>query len=147
MKSSSKILVGGVILGVMLLVVGIILYIQAWTIGFYEVNGQLVAYYPYASSSVLAWLLIILSFICFIATGASAAVKTGKEKREQTPPSASVQQTPPQYAPQQQIPQYPQQPPMQQTPPQSTMYCMSCGRAIPADAAVCPYCGDRVVKR
>lgn len=66
----------------------------------------------------------------------------GKRKSKYPEPyQPAIQQMPPAQQP------YYSQPPMQQQPPQSTMYCPSCGRAIPADAAVCPYCGDKVVKR
>jgi len=65
MKSSSKILIGGIIVGVILLFVGI-----------------RVAYFVYYVYRGWGELLIALSIICFLVTGIYATVKAQKEKSE-----------------------------------------------------------------
>ncbi len=158
MKSSSKILIGGIILGVILLFVGLYLYTYSSSYttlmpfhGTYI--GQSHSYYPYQQEGAF---LIILSVVCFFITGVSAAVKSGKEKRKQVLPSAPVQQTPLQSTPQQQILQpqpaqatqsYQQPPPPVQPPaPEVTQlqYCPSCGRKIKLEWSVCGYCGRKL---
>lgn len=163
MKSSSKILIGGVSIGVILIVVGFLLSISCYDRGLtttepgpsggWQVTHESDIVYPYRGWGML---LIFFSFIFFIATGISAAVKSGKEKREQTISSAPVQQTPPQSAPQQQIPQpqpaqatqtYQQPlPPVQPPASEATQlqYCPTCGKKIQPGWTVCGYCGRRL---
>ena len=162
MKSSSKILIGGVIL----LVIGFILCLYSET----QMTGGVMplghtfmpvydyyTVYPYRNLGIV---VIILSFVCFIAAGISAAKARKKEKREQTLPLAPVQQPPPQYALQQQIlqPQSAQvtqayQQPLQQPTTQITQsaeqtaqlqYCPFCGKQLQPEWSICPYCGKKL---
>ena len=157
MKSSSKILIGGIIL----LVMGFILCLYSETrtqTGFINTGHYFMptyhgyTVYPYRNLGIV---VIFLSFVCFVGAGISAA-KARKKEREKTIASAPVQQPPPQYAPQQQIPQpqptqatqiYQQPPPpVQQPAPEVTplQYCPSCGKKIQPDWSICGYCGRKL---
>jgi len=61
----------------------------------------------------------------------------------QQPPQQQQYTQPPPPPPQQQAPPPQQAPPQQQAPPpqQTGRFCSSCGKPIPQDAQVCPYCG------
>ena len=158
MKSSSKILIGGIIL----LVMGFILCLYSETqtevrvmpLGhtFMPVYDYYTVY-PYRNLGIV---VIFLSFVCFVGAGISAA-KARKKEREKTIASAPVQQPPPQYAPQQQIPQpqptqvtqiY-QQPLQQPTPPvvqpaPQLQFCPFCGKQLQPGWEVCGYCGRKL---
>ncbi|UCF08645.1 MAG: zinc ribbon domain-containing protein, partial [Thermoplasmata archaeon] len=49
---------------------------------------------------------------------------------------------PPQY-PQQYYPQQPPQPQYPQQPQMAFNYCRNCGKKIPPDSNICPYCGNK----
>ena len=109
-------------LGILLIVVGVILYIypEETTAFGYTVYTE----YPYRE---IGQLLLILGIVVAVIGGIVAAL------------ASSVSSSPEQQVHQ----HYYQQPPPPQQQPQQK-YCQSCGRSIPSDGVLCPYCGQNV---
>ncbi len=66
--------------------------------------------------------IVVIVLIVFIVAGIAGAAKSQKPPVTQQPPPVVIQQRPPQPLPEQK------------------RNCVSCGRAIPFDAQICPYC-------
>ena len=81
------------------------------------------------------WMLIIGLLVILVVIIAVIGVAVSASKRKQTPPPQQTYQQPPPPppAPVQQT---------QQSTPQSK-YCQSCGKSIPGDSLLCPYCGAK----
>ena len=111
-------------LGVVLIFVGIICYIFPQEQDIY-LGLATETIYPYRE---IGELLLILGIVVAVIGGIVAAVASSASTLP--PPSQQVHQ------------HYYQQPSSQTQQPQTnSKYCQSCGRSIPVDGVLCPYCG------
>ena len=122
-----------IVVGIVILLIGLILLITGAMsysalmdrVGWYlDITPSSTRYNQeilmYSAMSFIGFIL----FICGIIISIAGAVKRGK-KQSQT------------------INQFEHQQPIQQPMQQGTRYWTNCGRPIPMDAQVCPYCGNK----
>jgi membrane protein implicated in regulation of membrane protease activity len=111
--------IGLLIIGVGLMALGTSLMVFGITVG----NGEL-------EIDTTGWIGMLIALIAFIVL--LIAVLLRSDRRVVSQPSQTDQNQSSQ--------------PLRPAPPNVKRHCNSCGREIPADAILCPYCGTKVIR-